>query len=351
MFGIVKNEPKPGITWRNVAAAPAPGHDEVTIAVHKAGICGTDYHIFAWDRWSAARVPTPMVIGHECVGHIVATGPGVAHLHQGQRVSVECHIACGHCVHCRTGNTHICGNVRIIGIDRPGCFTEAVTVPAANVWPVPDSIPDRHAAVFDPIGNAMHAATSVPIAGQDVLIIGAGPIGLFAVAIARAHGARRVIVQEPHPYRAGIAQRLGADLVIDPNDADGAGQVLAATGGAGPATILEMSGNARALNDALDMARNGADVALLGLFASPVTIDLSKSVIMKGITLHGVTGRRMFETWYQVEAFVANHPDAIDLVVTHILPASEYDQGFALMGKGDCGKVVLDFASLDRVAA
>ncbi|MCH9053001.1 MAG: alcohol dehydrogenase catalytic domain-containing protein, partial [Proteobacteria bacterium] len=149
MFGIVKNEPKPGITWRNVAAAPAPGHGEVTIAVRKAGICGTDYHIFAWDRWSAARVPTPMVIGHECVGHIVATGPGVAPLIEGQRVSVECHIACGHCVHCRTGNTHICENVRIIGIDRPGCFAEAVTVPAANVWPVPDAIPDRHAAVFD----------------------------------------------------------------------------------------------------------------------------------------------------------------------------------------------------------
>lgn len=351
MFGIVKNEPKPGIAWRHVAAAPAPGHGEVTIAVHQAGICGTDYHIFAWDRWSAARVPTPMVIGHECVGHIVAIGAGVAHLHQGQRVSVECHIACGRCVHCRTANTHICGNVRIIGIDRPGCFTEAVTVPAANVWPVPDAIPDRHAAVFDPIGNAMHAAASVPIAGKDVLITGAGPIGLFAVAIARAHGARRVIVQEPNPYRAGIARRLGADLVIDPNDADAAGRVLAATAGAGPATILEMSGNAAALNDALDIARNGADVALLGLFASPVPINLSRSVIMKGITLHGVTGRRMFETWYQVEAFAANHPDAIDLVITHVLPASQYDEGFALMGKGDCGKVVLDFASLDRIAA
>ncbi len=351
MFAIVKNEPKPGIAWRHVAAAPAPGPGEVTIAVHQAGICGTDYHIFAWDRWSASRVPTPMVIGHECVGHIVATGAGAGHLHEGQRVSVECHIACGHCLHCRTANTHICENVRIIGIDRPGCFTEAVTVPAANVWPVADAIPDRHAAVFDPIGNAMHAATSVPIAGKDVLIIGAGPIGLFAVAIARAHGARRVIVQEPHPYRAGIARRLGADLVIDPGDADAAGQILAATGGGGPATILEMSGNAAALNDALDIARNGADVALLGLFSQPVTIDLGKSVIMKGITLHGVTGRRMFETWFQVEAFAANHPDAIDLVVTHVLPASQYDEGFALMGKGDCGKVVLDFASLDRIAA
>ncbi|MCH9054159.1 MAG: zinc-binding dehydrogenase, partial [Proteobacteria bacterium] len=192
---------------------------------------------------------------------------------------------------------------------------------------------------------------SVPITGKDVLITGAGPIGLFAVAIARAHGARRVIVQEPHPYRAGIAQRLGADLVIDPGDADAAERVLTATGGVGPATILEMSGNARALNDALDIARNGAHIALLGLFAQPIEIDLSKSVIMKGITLHGVTGRRMFETWYQVEAFVANHPDAIDSIITHVLPASQYDQGFTLMGKGDCGKVVLDFTSLDSIAA
>ncbi len=351
MLGIVKSEPKPGIAWRDVEAAPAPGHGEVTIAVLKAGICGTDYHIYAWDGWSAARVPTPMVIGHEFVGRIVATGPGIEHLRQGQRVSVECHIACGHCVHCRTGNTHICERVKLIGVDRPGCFAETITVPASNVWPVPDHIPDRHAAVFDPVGNAMHAATSVALTGRDVLVVGAGPIGLFATAIARAHGARRVIVQEPNPYRAQLAKSLGADLVIDPGNGDAAEQMRAATGGLGPGAILEMSGNTGALRQALEGACNGAHVALLGLFSGPAELDLSSEVIMKGLTLHGITGRRMYETWYQVEAFVAGNPELMDRIITHELPACRCDEGFALMGKSACGKVVLDFSALERVAA
>ncbi len=340
MFSIAKSHPRPGVWRADVPALADPGFGEVAVEVIKAGICGTDFHIFKWDRWSAGRVPTPMTIGHEFVGRIAALGPGVEHLRIGQRVSAECHVTCGVCVQCRTGNGHLCTAVAIFGVDRPGCFAETVTVPAANLWPVPDAIPDHHGAVFDPVGNAMHTVTSVPVTGQDVLVVGAGPIGLFAAAIARAHGARRVIVQEPNPYRAGLADALGADLVVPPG-ADTA--VLAATDGLGPSAVLEMSGNADALRAALRLARPGAHISLLGLFDQPLELDLS-SVVMKGLVLHGVTGRRMFDTWYQVESFMQTRPDLVETVITHQLPADRFAEGFALIEAGQCAKVVLDFA-------
>ena len=342
MFSIAKSHPRPGVWHADAPTPAAPGFGEVSVKVLKAGICGTDYHIFKWDPWSAGRVPTPMTIGHEFVGRVAALGPGVEHLRLGQRVSAECHVTCGVCVQCRTGNAHLCTKVSIVGVDRPGCFAETVTVPAANLWPVPDAIPDHHAAVFDPIGNAMHTVTSVPVTGQDVLVIGAGPIGLFAAAIARAHGARRVMVQEPNPRRAGLATALGVDLVVAPG-ADAA--VLDATNGLGPSAVLEMSGNAEALRAALRLARPGAHVSLLGLFGQPLELDLS-SVVMKGLVLHGVTGRRMFDTWYQVESFMQTRPDLVETVITHQLPAERFAEGFALIEAGECAKVVLDFTQV-----
>lgn len=343
MFAITKQKPKRGIWHADVSAAPRAAAGEVTIAVTKAGICGTDYHIYTWDAWSAARVPMPMTIGHEFVGRVVALGAGITHLKIGQRVSAECHIACGVCVQCRTGNAHVCTQVTIIGVDRPGCFAETVTVPARNVWPVPDKIPDRHAAIYDPIGNAMHAASVISPAGKDVLVIGAGAIGLFAAAICRAEGARRVIVQEPNPYRARLAGALGADLVIDPRDPQARKSLLDETDGLGPNAVLEMSGNGMALSEALDLARNGAQVALMGLPSGPVQLDIAEHVIMKGITLHGVTGRRMYDTWYRTESFMLRNPALIDTIITHVLPAREYANGFRLMDEGSCGKVILDF--------
>lgn len=343
MFAITKQKPKRGVWHAEVASAPRPRAGEVTIAVTKAGICGTDYHIYTWDAWSAGRVPMPMTIGHEFVGRIVAIGPGVTHLEIGRRVSAECHIACGVCVQCRTGNAHICADVKIVGVDRPGCFAETITVPAANVWCVPDEIPDRHAAIYDPIGNAMHATSTVSPSGKDVLVIGAGTIGLFAAAICRAEGARRVIVQEPNAYRSGLARSLGVDLVLDPHEADSEKKLLEATDGLGPNTVLEMSGSGAALAAALRLARNGAHVSLMGLPGAPVQIELAEHVIMKGLTLHGVTGRRMYDTWYRTQAFMLRNPALIDAIVTHVLPAREYLAGFRLMDEGACGKVILDF--------
>ena len=344
MFAILKARPEQGLSHADVESPKAPGPGEVEVAVSMAGVCGTDFHIWKWDEWSSRRVKPPMVVGHEFVGRIARTGEGVHHFSPGQRVSAECHVTCGHCRLCRTGRAHLCRETSIIGVDRTGAFAERVVVPAKNAWAVDDAIPDRHAAVFDPCGNAMHAATIVPLAGRDVLITGAGTIGLFSIGIARSHGARKVIVTEPSPYRAQIARDLHADLVIDPRSGEARAQILAMTDGQGPEIVLEMSGNAGALRNALEVASNGAHVVLLGLPASDVTLDLAETVIMKGATLHGVTGRRMFETWYDVSAFMLRNPDVMDRILTHRLAARDYAEGFDLISAGNCGKVLLDFA-------
>ncbi len=343
MFAILKARPEQGLSHAEVESPASPGPGEVEIAVSMAGVCGTDFHIWKWDAWSARRVKPPMVVGHEFVGRVTRVGDGVHHLTPGQRVSCECHVTCGHCRLCRTGRAHLCRDTSIIGVDRAGAFAARVVVPARNVWPVHDDIPDRHAAVFDPCGNAMHSATIVPLAGRDVLITGAGTIGLFSIGIARSHGARRVMVTEPSPYRAGLARELGADLVADPRKPETREQIAAMTDGQGPEIVLEMSGNAQALRSALEMASNGAHVVLLGLPGSDVTLDLADTVIMKGATLHGVTGRRMFETWYDVSAFMLRNPDVMDKILTHRLEARDYASGFDLIAAGNCGKVLLDF--------
>lgn len=343
MFAILKARPEKGLSHADVETPSAPGPGEVEIAVSMAGVCGTDFHIWKWDEWSARRVKPPRVVGHEFVGRITKVGEGVDHLSPGQRVSCECHVTCGHCRLCRTGRAHLCQATSIIGVDRAGAFAERVVVPASNVWLVHDRIPDRHAAVFDPCGNAMHSATVVPLAGRDVLITGAGTIGLFSIGIARSHGARKVIVTEISEYRSEIARRLGADLVVDPRNANAREQIIGETDGQGPEIVLEMSGNADALRSALEMAGNGAHVVLLGLPGSDVTLDLAETVIMKGATLHGVTGRRMFETWYDVSAFMLRNPELMDRVLTHRLAAQEYAEGFDLIAAGKCGKVILDF--------
>ncbi|WP_169545924.1 L-threonine 3-dehydrogenase [Sneathiella aquimaris] len=343
MFAISKAKPEPGIWSSDQPPLPAPGRGMVMVDVIATGICGTDYHIYRWDQWSSGRIRTPMTIGHEFVGLISAIGADVTGFSLGERVSAECHIACGLCALCRTGNAHICEKTQIIGVDRPGAFAEQVEIPATNLWKVPDAIPNKHAAVFDPVGNAMHMVTTAKVTSKDVLIVGGGPIGLFAAAISKAHGARTVSVQEPNQARAAIAASLKPDLVVNPRDLDCTSRILDITEGRGPDVVLEVSGNGRALNSALDIAAPGATVALLGIPGGPVELDLGGKVVMKGISLIGVTGRRMYETWFQVEAFMLKNPDLIEKVVTHVLPAYEYEKGFQLMDDGACGKVVLDF--------
>ncbi len=348
MFAITKAKPERGIWFSDQPTLTAPGRGMVMVDVIAAGICGTDYHIFRWDQWSSGRIRTPMTIGHEFVGRISAIGEDVSGYEIGERVSAECHIACGQCTLCRTGNAHICEKTEIIGVDRPGAFAERVEIPASNLWKVPDVIPDRHAAVFDPVGNAMHMVTTADVTSRNVLIVGGGPIGLFAAAIAKAHGARSVSVQEPNQARAAIAAELEPDLVVNPRDPDCTSRILELTDGRGPDVVLEVSGNGAALNAALDIAAPGATVALLGIPGGPVELDLGGKVVMKGVSLLGVTGRRMYETWFQVEAFMLKNPELIDKVVTHILPARDFEQGFQLMDDGACGKVVLDFQDIGQ---
>lgn len=347
MFTIAKTEATRGIWSANREFPEGPGRGMVMVDVIAAGICGTDYHIYNWDSWSSGRIKTPMTIGHEFVGVISAIGDGVCGYELGERVSAECHIACGECHFCRTGNAHICENTCIIGVDRPGAFAQQVEIPASNLWRVPDAIPDRHAAVYDPVGNAMHMVVTAKVTARDVLIIGGGPIGLFAAAIAKAHGARSVIVQEPNQSRAAIAKSLDIDLVVNPRTPDCDAQILEVTNGHGPDVVLEVSGNGAALNAALNLAAPGAIVALLGIPGGPVELDLGGKVVMKGISLLGVTGRRMYETWYQVEAFMLKNPELLDKVITHVIPARDFQQGFDLMDEGACGKVVLDFQHVD----
>jgi threonine 3-dehydrogenase len=346
MFTISKAKAEHGVWSVDHPALQTPGRGMVMVDVIAAGICGTDYHIYKWDSWSASRIKAPMTIGHEFVGVISAIGEDVDGFKIGERVSAECHIACGNCSLCRTGNAHICEKTEIIGVDRPGAFAEQVIIPATNLWRVPDVIPNRQAAVFDPVGNAMHMVTTAKVTSRDVLIVGGGPIGLFAAAIAKAHGARTVAVQEPNQARAAIASSLDLDLVVNPRHEDSRSKILDLTEGRGPDVVLEVSGNGRALNEALDLAAPGATVALLGIPGGPVELDLGGKVVMKGISLLGVTGRRMYETWFQVEAFMLKNPELIDKVITHILPAKDFAKGFKLMDEGACGKVVLDFATL-----
>lgn len=346
MFTITKAKAEYGIWSSDQPALDEPGRGMVMVDVIAAGICGTDFHIFKWDSWSAGRVKTPMTIGHEFVGRISAIGDGVEGFKIGERVSAECHIACGTCSLCRTGNAHICEKTEIIGVDRPGAFAEQVLIPATNLWRVPDIIPNRQAAVYDPVGNAMHMVTTAKVTAKNVLIVGGGPIGLFAAAIAKAHGARTVAMQEPNQARAAIASTLGLDLVVNPRHDDSRSALLELNEGRGPDVVLEVSGNGRALNEALDIAAPGATVALLGIPGGPVELDIGGKIVMKGISLLGVTGRRMYETWFQVEAFMLKNPELMDKVITHILPAKEFEKGFKLMEDGACGKVVLDFENL-----
>ena len=348
MFAISKSEPRRGIWHRDAVAPGAPKTGEIKVEVLAAGICGTDYHIYLWDAWSSGRVKTPMVIGHEFVGRVTAIGKGVTNVQVGDRVSAECHITCGTCAHCRTGNAHLCGDTSIIGVDRPGSFTQEIVFPAVNAWKVPDVIPDHHAAAFDPMGNAMHTVTTAGVTGEDVLVIGAGPIGMFAAAIALAHGARTVTVQEPNQARCAIVESLGVDLVVNPLSESAVERVLNVTDGQGPSVILEFSGNEKAIQGALEVARPGAKVALLGIPSGTVTLDLGAKVVMKGLQLLGVTGRQMFKTWYQVESFMLRNPGLMDKIITHQLPATKYDQGFQLMDEGACGKVILDFTNLQE---
>jgi threonine 3-dehydrogenase len=341
MFAIRKTEAAPGLTWVPDMPEPAVGPNEVLIAVTHAGICGTDRHIYEWDEWSQGRVRPPVTVGHEFVGRVVSTGSIVRRVQPGQRVSGEGHIGCGECEPCRTGRAHICERVEVIGIERDGAFAQYLVLPEDNVWVVDDVIPDAVAAIMDPLGNAMHT----------VLVTGAGVIGLMAIAIAKLAGARQVLAVDIEERHLDLAKEIGADHVLDARDPDWWHMARALTPKAqGPEVWLEMSGSAQAIDAGFRALRNGGTVALLGLPRSPVIIDIGAHIIFKGATVLGISGRRMYETWYQMEGFLSGTGLSIEQLVTHRFPAEQFEDAFALLATGQAIKVLLEFPTPEGVS-
>jgi threonine 3-dehydrogenase len=340
MKALVKNKAEVGV-WADDVPPPKLGINDVLIKVHKTGICGTDLHIYEWDNWAQGAVRTPLVIGHEFVGAIAAVGSNVADFEPGEIVSGEGHVVCGRCRNCLAGRRHLCANTLGVGVNRAGAFAEYIALPVTNVWRHSPHVTPEIAAIFDPFGNAVHTALSFPLLGEDVLITGAGPIGIMASAVARHAGARHIVVTDINPKRLELAKRMGATLAIDPR-AEPLSDVQRKLGmKEGFDVGLEMSGNAQALESMLENLCHGGKIAMLGIPANTQTIDWRK-IIFKMITIKGIYGREMYETWYLMTVMLESGLD-ISPVITHRLPWHEYEQGFAAMRAGDAAKVVLDW--------
>ena len=341
MRALVKERPGPGMALREVPV-PAYGPTDVLIRVRKAGVCGTDQHIWNWDPWAAARVRPPRVIGHEFMGVVAAVGELVKDFAVGDRVSAEGHIADGTCLLCRTGNAHICAAVQVIGVDRDGCFADYIAMPASNVWKLDESVPDTWAAIFDPFGNAVHTVSEAQVSLKSVLITGAGSIGLMSVAVAAAAGASKIIALDPNPHKLALAKRLGAHAVFDPADPSLPREIIKITGPAGPDVLLEMSGSGAALELGLTLLRHGGRAALLGISPGKVTLDVSEHIVLKGVTLLGIFGRKMFETWYQMQSLVKDRRVDLAPVITHVVPFERFEEAFSSLKQRGAVKIVLD---------
>jgi threonine 3-dehydrogenase len=340
MKALVKNKAEVGL-WRDDVPKPAYGVDDVLIKVHKTGICGTDLHIYEWDEWARETIPIPLVIGHEFVGEIAATGSNVADFKVGEIVSGEGHVVCGRCRNCLAGRRHLCANTQGVGVNRHGAFAEYISIPVSNVWRHSPNVSSEIAAIFDPFGNAVHTALSFPLLGEDVLITGAGPIGIMATAVARHAGARHIVVTDLNPKRLELAGRMGATLAADPR-ARSLKEIQEQLGmKEGFDVGLEMSGDSVAFEDMLGNLCHGGKVAMLGIPAKAHSIDWRK-VIFNGITIKGIYGREMYETWYLMTSMLESGLD-ISPVITHRLAWHEYEKGFAAMRSGDAAKVVLDW--------
>jgi len=340
MQALVKAAPEPGLVMQQVAK-PEPGPDEVLIKVKKTAICGTDVHIWKWDDWSAATVPTPMVVGHEFCGEIVETGVAVRKFNCGQRVSGEGHIVCGACRNCRAGRGHLCRNTQGVGVNRPGAFAEYLCLPQDNIVPIPDDVPDEIAAIFDPFGNAVHTALSFDLVGEDVLVTGAGPIGIMGALVAQRVGARKVVITDISDYRIKLARELGVKHVMNAATDDLQDLMSSLDMTEGFDVGLEMSGAAPALRDMIEKMNNGGKIALLGISSTEFAVDWNK-IIFKMLQVKGIYGREIFETWYKMIAMVQSGLDLSGLI-THRISADAYASGFEVMLSGEAGKVVMDW--------
>jgi threonine 3-dehydrogenase len=343
MRALVKSRPEPGL-WLEDVPEPEHGINDVLIRVRRTGICGTDVHIERWDPWAQRTIPVPLVIGHEFVGEIVAVGSNVSDFHPGDLVSGEGHVVCGRCRNCMAGRRHLCAHAQGVGVSRPGAFAELIALPMTNIWHHWPGIDEDVAAIFDPFGNAVHTALAFPVLGEDVLITGAGPIGCMAAAVVRHAGARHVVVSDPNPYRRGLAEQLGASLTVDPGarGLDDVQRELGMTEGFDVG--LEMSGSPAALHQLLENMSHGGRIALLGIPTEEIAIDWTQ-VVFNMLTLRGIYGREMYETWYQMTVMLQSGLD-IAPVITHRMPYTEFAEGFAVAASGQSGKVVLDWTEV-----
>jgi threonine 3-dehydrogenase len=340
MKALVKRHREVGL-WLEDVSMPEYGINDCLIEVLRTGICGTDVHIYNWDAWAQKTIPVPMVVGHEFVGRIVELGSNVAGFHTGDIVSGEGHVVCGICRNCLAGRRHLCKDTRGIGVNRPGCFGEYVAIPATNLWYHAPGIPRDVQAIFDPFGNAVHTALQFPVLGEDVLITGAGPIGCIAAAVVRHAGARHVVVSDVNPYRLGLAKRMGATRVVDVSR-EQLGEVQRELGmKEGFDVGLEMSGSPAAFRDMVANMFHGGKIALLGIPSGEVSIDWN-TVVFSMLTIKGIYGREMFETWYKMTVFLQSGLDLMP-VITHRFAVEEYEKGFEVMRSGQSGKVILNW--------
>ncbi|MDR3725443.1 MAG: L-threonine 3-dehydrogenase [Terracidiphilus sp.] len=340
MQAVVKAHAAPGIELREVPV-PTPGPDEVLVRVQSASVCGTDLHIFNWDPWAQGRIHPPLIPGHEFSGAVAAVGRGVTTVKEGDLVSAEMHVACGKCLQCRTGQAHICQHVRILGVDANGAFASYAIIPETNIWKLSPTIPHDYASLLDPLGNAVHTVLAGDIAAKTVVVSGCGAIGLFSIAVAKACGAARVFALEVNAHRRGVAAAMGADLALDPAVDNVKEQILETTGGTGVDVLLEMSGHPAAMRLGFELLRTGGRASLLGIPSRPVELDFAKDIIFKGATVQGINGRKMFETWFQMEALLATGKLNLEPVITHRLKLSEFTQAMELLRTGEAIKVIL----------
>ena len=340
MLALVKTTAGPGLSLETVPD-PAIGINDVLVRVRKTGICGTDLHIEAWDPWAAETIEAPLVVGHEFVGEIVEVGSNVADFHPGDLVSGEGHVVCGRCRHCLAGRRHLCSNTIGLGVGRDGAFAEYVSIPMTNIWHHWPGIDEEVAAVFDPFGNAVHTALAFPVMGEDVLVSGAGPIGLMAIAVARHAGARHVVASEPNAYRRELAIRMGATLVVNPLEQRLADVMAELDMVEGFDVAMEMSGNPQALRAAIEVMAHGGGIAVLGIPTADVSLDLN-AIVFKMLTLRGIYGREMYETWYKMTVMLQSGLD-IRPAITHRFGFRDHAAAFAAARSGDSGKVIMDW--------
>ena len=340
MMAVVKPQAAPGADIREVKV-PEYGRTDVLVKVKAASICGTDLHIYEWDRWAQNRIHPPLIPGHEFCGEVVAYGDEVTSVKEGDFVSAEMHVACGKCLQCRTGEAHICQHVKIIGVDADGAFAQYVVIPETNIWKLDAAIPQEYASILDPLGNAVHTVLAGEIAAKTVAITGCGPIGLFAIAVARAVGATTVFAIEVNEHRRRVAKQMKADYALDPSKEDVTAIVMEKTGGLGVDVVLEMAGHPDAIRTAFDIVRRGGRISLLGLTAKPISLNFSEDIIFKGITIQGINGRRMYQTWFQMTALLKAGKLDLHPVITDKIPMTDFSKAMERLKTGEASKILV----------